>query len=185
MVEPDEASNSDIDRELRQPVKYDHRHSKSNPGAPELAMMQYGDSFAARSALGGLTATTNTAGHSATMVNVTRLKTSFIRLPTNLHLVTLFSTCGSHALKRTSVPSHSFLRRECPEHGCRPDWKVAQPNPGCGKNGIADGGRDDRRTNSPRPTGASVLSMNSMSRSGTSSMRSGVCMSKFVSLPGL
>jgi hypothetical protein len=174
MVEPDEASNSDIDRELRQPVKYDHRHSKSNPGAPELAMMQYGDSFAARSALGGLTATTNTAGHSATMVNVTRLKTSFIRLPTNLHLVTLFSTCGSHALKRTSVTSHSYLRRECPEHGCRPDWKAAQPNSGCGKNGIADGGRDDRRTNSPRPTGASVLSMNSMSRSGTSSMRSGV-----------
>ena len=97
MVEPDEASNWDIDRELRQPVKYDHRHSKSNPGGPELAMMQYGDSFAARSALGGLTATTNTAGHSATMVNVTRLKTSFMRLPTNLHLVTLFSTCGSHA----------------------------------------------------------------------------------------
>jgi hypothetical protein len=55
MVEPDEGSNSDIDRELRQPVKYDHRHSKSNPGALELAMMQFGDSFAARPALGGLT----------------------------------------------------------------------------------------------------------------------------------
>jgi hypothetical protein len=49
-------------------------------------------------------------------------------------------------LKRTSVTSPSFLRRECPEHGCRPDWKVAQPNLGCGKNGITDGRRDDRRT---------------------------------------
>jgi hypothetical protein len=55
MVEPDEGSNSDIDRELRQPVKCDHGHSKSNPGALDLAMMQCADSFAARSALGGLT----------------------------------------------------------------------------------------------------------------------------------
>jgi hypothetical protein len=55
MVEPDEGSNSDIDRDLRQPLKYDHRHPKSNPGALELAMMQCGNSSAARSALGGLT----------------------------------------------------------------------------------------------------------------------------------
>jgi hypothetical protein len=174
MVEPDEASNSDIDRELRQPVKYDHRHSKSNPGAPELAMMQYGDSFAARSALGGLTATANTAGHSATMVNVTRLKTSFIRLPTTLHLVTLFSTRGSHALKRTSVTSHSFLRRECPEHGCRLIGMWRNRIPVAAKMALSMAGATTVVPGAPRRTGAWALSMNSMSRSGTSPMRSGV-----------
>ena len=173
MVEPDEASNSDIDREPRQPVKYDHRHSKSNPGAPELAMMQCGDSFAARSALGGLTATTNTAGHSATMVNVTRLKTSFIRLPTNLHLVTLFSTCGSHALKRTSVTSHSFLRRECSNTAADLIGRWRNRIPVAAKMALPMAGATTvvptRRDRPGHP-----LSMNSMSRSGTSPMRSGV-----------
>src|SRR5215813_13542754 len=37
------------------------------------------------------------------------------------------------------------LRPESCEHGRRPDGQVAQPNPGRRENGIADGGRDDRR----------------------------------------
>src|SRR5215510_9594090 len=49
-------------------------------------------------------------------------------------------------LKGLSATSHSFLRRECRKHVGRPDWEVAQANSGCGKDCIADGGRDDRRT---------------------------------------
>src|SRR5215831_20057029 len=49
-------------------------------------------------------------------------------------------------LKGLSATSHSFLRRECREHGGRPDREVAQANSGGGKDCIADGGRDDRRT---------------------------------------
>src|SRR5262249_27072945 len=37
------------------------------------------------------------------------------------------------------------LRPESREHGGRSDGQVAQPNPGRRENGIADGGRDDRR----------------------------------------
>ena len=84
---PDDATlrSSDIDRELR-PVKYDQRHSEPHRGAPELAIRQFAGLPNAGPALSGLTVATNTAKHSAMMVNVTRLKTSFISFPIVAHL---------------------------------------------------------------------------------------------------
>src|SRR5215471_12929031 len=46
---------------------------------------------------------------------------------------------------RTEPSASAPLRRERREHSGRPDRDVAQTNSGRRKNGIADGGRDDRR----------------------------------------
>jgi hypothetical protein len=98
-VELNEATlgSSDIDRELRRPVKCDQRDSESHSVAPELAMMQCAGLLGVWTVLSGLTVAMNTAKHSATMANVTKLKTCFITLPIHLHLAPIFSICSSHA----------------------------------------------------------------------------------------
>jgi hypothetical protein len=111
MVGPDEATlgSSDIDRELRRPVKYDQRHSEPHPSASELAIMQFSGLLGATTPLSGFTVATNTAKHSAAIANVTRLKTFFIVLPVHLHLAPIFSICSSHATQGTPATLHSFF----------------------------------------------------------------------------